>query len=254
MRRSIPVKKTLVMILSVLLVLSLGACGSEKVTTPPTVSEESPEPEEMILYRKYSSIIDALERGDYEGAIGQITEMMPATPEPEVRVVSITPNNFFDYYEIVDMQPDELTYSYDAYGKISAINPYLGRFTIRLKPEYTLAENRESRVTMGYTLKYVTYDLVDVDFESGTYIIEKNEADKRTVNLLCDEEIESRTVEGSEEFWVGWTGFAMCGSGNSTTTGGLFAIERDKHYDYFKFVLPTDFQLIRCEGTLYLVP
>ncbi len=242
------VKKALAAALILALLVPLCACGSE-----PSRGD--------LMYEKYGTIIDMLEGENYDGAISQIREMKPKTPEPEIPMeipvtppgpevldVEITPDNFFDYYEYVDVEPE---YTYDAYGNIESITLYEGLYSIRLKPEYRLYDNNS--ITVGYTYQYCVADMTGADFENGTHTMRLNKADKDTLSSLADNGgMVSVSKEISDGIRIGTGG--MCKSGNTTTNfSGRFQIERGKTYSSFKYLVPTDFKVVRCEGTLHLI-
>lgn len=79
-------KRLISVILAGVLALSLCGCGA---AAKPSVGDQ--------MYEKYGSIIDKLEAGEYEKVIEEVTAMMPV---PEEQTVTITLDNFSDYYEL----------------------------------------------------------------------------------------------------------------------------------------------------------
>ena len=114
-------KKTVAAALLLALAFTLCACGSAAPAAP-SIGDQ--------MYEKYGSIIDKLEAGEYEKVIEEVTGMMPV---PENKVVTITKDNFADFYE--------LAYDVNQINKDSAGNVlsmwYSGSsFYYNLKEEY----------------------------------------------------------------------------------------------------------------------
>lgn len=127
-------KKLLCTICTVLcMCVLLCACGQ----TEPSVGD--------LMYEKYGGIIDKLEAEDYEGALEDVQAMMP---EPEIIEVRITPENFFDYYEIGFK--DRSFVEKDAEGKILHLYPSIQESFV-LKSEYVDRLIDEDEVEVGYT-------------------------------------------------------------------------------------------------------
>ena len=94
-------------LLSALMCLSLVACG-----TPQPAEEEAPAEEEVVEEpaveeERYPEIADALDAGDYDGAIAAITEMKTEAMAQEAGdinddlvTVEITPENFDEYFDV----------------------------------------------------------------------------------------------------------------------------------------------------------
>jgi len=105
-------------LLSALRCLSLVACG-----TPQPAEEEAPTEEEVVEEpaveeERYPEIADALDAGDYDGAIAAITEMKTEAMAQEAGdindylvTVEITPENFDEYFEIYTVP------TYNAFGE-----------------------------------------------------------------------------------------------------------------------------------------
>lgn len=100
---------------------------------------------------KYSTVIDALEKEDYDGAVEAVNAMRPA---PEVTAVEITMDNLWDYFEITE-QRDEQT---DAQGSIISVT--INRI-LALKEEFNLADlvQYPTDVAVGYE-----YDKEEVQY------------------------------------------------------------------------------------------
>ena len=84
-------KKYIAFLITIIMAVSIISCGGNNNKEPePSIGDQ--------MYEKYKSIIDKLEGENYDGAIEEIQAMKPA---PAVQEVEITPENFFDYYDIV---------------------------------------------------------------------------------------------------------------------------------------------------------
>lgn len=168
-------KRTLSAILVVVLCLSLCACSGVKqeVYDAAMSSYEAAKAgyDELsskydalkAKVEKYSTVIDALEKEDYDGAIAAVEAMRPA---PEVTEVEITMDNLWDYFETVEKRSEQA----DAQGNIYDLTIYR---VLSLKEEYKLADQDEypSDVAVGfeYDLKTKLYWMpVTIDFEAWT--------------------------------------------------------------------------------------
>ena len=141
------------------------ACGSSQTAGPAdgaaASGTEDPAGEEgtVDLAEKYSEIITHLENEEYDEAIEAINAMRP---EPETETVSITLDNWQEYFSFVD----DYRYEYDAQGAISETN-YLILF--QLKEEY---QDRlvSMNGTVGYEYgDYVPHKVTSIDKENGSF-------------------------------------------------------------------------------------
>lgn len=96
--------------LCICLSLSLVACGaSQPADTQP--SEEEVVEEATVVEGRYPEIADALDAGDYDGAIAAITEMKTEAMAQQAGdindylvTVELTPENFDEFFELYTMQ------------------------------------------------------------------------------------------------------------------------------------------------------
>ena len=108
------------------------ACGSTQTAGPAdgaaASGTEDPAGEEgtVDLAEKYSEIITHLENEEYDEAIEAINAMRP---EPETETISITLDNWQEYFSFVD----DYRYEYDAQGAITETNYHI---FFQLKEEY----------------------------------------------------------------------------------------------------------------------
>lgn len=250
-------KKIVTFLCLLALCLSLCACGQ---SAQPVQEEPSPaqlEPAQLepskgdLMYEKYGSIIDNLESEDYQAAIDEIRAMLP---EPEIIEVSITPENFYDYYELVDIEP---YISKDANGKVLEVWPYLDMQFI-LKSEYQdRLINEGSKVEIGVTADY-SLRTISVDWNTGEWSFGEEDLPDIMAAIIADyapydtsiEEGLSATVEGVDSFMLQAGGLAsICYTkGEYGWTQGVF----DQYYngqDMYAAKM-VNIQIVRAEGTL----
>ena len=164
------------------LCLSLCACGQ---TAQPAQAEPTPEPTPQapskgdLMYDKYGSIIDKLEAGDFDGALEEISAMKP---EPKITTVTITPENFYDYYEL-EMY-DSSNIQRDAGGRITYFYPSWDYYFV-LKDEYRgrlLAEG--SGVEVGLTGE-ASIRRLTIDWEKGSYAFGEEPEDEIREKIIA---------------------------------------------------------------------
>ncbi len=171
-------KKLTALVCILAIALSFCACGQAAQPAEPT-----PEPTPSLgdqMYEKYGSIIDKLEAEEYQAAIDEISAMLP---EPEITEVTITPENFWDYYELVT---NDLPYiDKDATGKITECQP-AWQYYLVLKQEY---QNRlvseGSGVEIGFTGE-TSMRRLTLDWESGTYTLGEEATDEIRDQIISD--------------------------------------------------------------------
>ena len=241
-------KKFVALLLATIVAVSIIGCGSNTNKEPePSIGDQ--------MYEKYESIINKLEGENYDGAIEEIQAMKPA---PVVQEVKITPENFFDYY---DIEYRENNIERDSDGKIVTINKWDNLFNFKLKDEYTLDFDQDDPIAIGVTSEYDLKKIENVDFETGeitlgddNYDDYEDEIVETTKNWTNEDSVLlSVTCEGSYEIscnkrpevcddrWVkddhGWK--------------GNYDITPDDHEGYV--FVPVDIQITRTEGSLHIV-
>ena len=151
-------RRLIVVIMVLSLALSLCACGSAPVAEP-SVGDQ--------MYEKYGDIIGALEEERYDDAIDAISAMKPA---PEIEEVTITKDNFLDYYEVVLQEANN---EKDAAGNIVTLYLYpQSDLVYGLKEEYKDRLVWEgSHVEIGVTGTHNLRKLESVDWQSGEYVL-----------------------------------------------------------------------------------
>lgn len=162
-------KKVLSILLALILVVGMIGCGggAKEAEAPRETATPTPDPA-ILLYEKYSDIITALEEENYDRAVSLIEEMMPT---PSIKEVTITTDNFFDYFEFKRINSRDLTEK-DSQGSIKTLGRLVRYF---LKPEFTLAQEKLSDcyVEVGVTydkILYISYESpIEVDFDSFSF-------------------------------------------------------------------------------------
>ena len=171
-------KKHLALLLTIVATISIVGCGSSasmdsgtnvgSTTMDSSISEAAAPSVGEQMYEKYKSIITKLEGENYDGAIEEIEAMKPV---PDVQEVAITPENFFDYYDIVYR---ENSITRDSDGKITSIDRWDSFFSFCLKDEFILDENEDNTLVIGVTGDYDLKKIENVDFETGDIILGKD--------------------------------------------------------------------------------
>ncbi len=163
-------KKTIALLLAAMLMFTFCACGSsEPIPKPGENSTAEVEVQEVEkIPEKYAGLIERIETGDYDGAVAMIDAMRPAPVIPDIVEVTITTDNFFDYFEYKEYVDDSLTMRDEA-GSIT------GLFVIHsyvLKDQYTLADVKASdcNIAADVSFEYISYGSPqNVDFVNRTF-------------------------------------------------------------------------------------
>ena len=131
-------KRVLATVLVIILCLGLCACSDVKQEVYDTLKagydEVTAKYDELkSKVDKYSTVIEALEKEDYDGAVDAVNAMRPA---PKVTEIEITMDNLWDYFEIKEKRFEQK----DAQGKLYGLSIYNN---LSLKEEYELANTEE---------------------------------------------------------------------------------------------------------------
>ena len=237
-------KKAITIFFVLTIMFSLCACGATQ-TAEPSVGD--------LMYQKYGSIINKLEDEEYEAAIEEITGMMP---EPEKTVVTITADNFYDYYKLYysDQKPEK-----DAQGNIVSIwgNQW---FSFKLKDEFAdkfVAE--ESQVEAGVTCYCAPRKIENIDWSTGEMTFSEEIYDD-----ILSEFNQNLTPKIDPNFSGTFSGKATLTPGDYGALGtnpiykarvdwgsywNMGRIEANTDYTYYLLV-PENIQIVRAEGTL----
>lgn len=237
-------KKIIAMVLLFSFAISLSACGA--TSSEPSVGDQ--------MYEKYKTIIDNLEAEDYEKALDEISNMMP---EPEINEVTITPENFLDYYEIVYWPIDG---EKDASGMWTSLSINTSSFYFKLKDQFVdKVEEEDSHCEVGIVGSHDLKRLESVDFSTGRYVLSEETYDdiKQTVweqfKAYGNPETFSVTAEGVREIYPFLNDFL---TGNTIWYHwGNWSFDRlspDVVDNEIYVSVIGDLEIVRAEGTLFL--
>ena len=223
------------------------ACGSTQTAGPAdgaaASGTEDPAGEEgtVDLAEKYSEIITHLENEEYDEAIEAINAMRP---EPETETISITLDNWQEYFSFVD----DYRYEYDAQGAIT--ETYYG-IRFQLKEEY---QDRLVSLngTVGYEYGvYVPHKITSIDKENGTFEDEISDGEPDDFGLGRFAEGESKSVELEPSIYI-CDGIAYQKDENESIDGGPLFIKDADDYSNQWIYYPEEINIVRIEGEMVL--
>ncbi len=223
-------KKVLSMLLVIILAVSMVGCSGSVKEAEPQQETATPTPNPAILlYEKYSDIISALEEKNYDGAVSLIEELKPTPEVPPIKEVTITTDNFFDYFEL-NRQIKTNYAEKDSQGKITAIDREVSYV---LKEEYRIAEEKKRDCIVEIGLKYdylYHYSIVDVDFDSFSFTsTEEPHLDKQ------DEWMKGLIpINGNRDRYEIWLGYERLS------------------LDYARIIDTDSIELVSASGTIYI--
>ena len=221
------------------------ACGSTQAARPADEAvasgTEDPAGEEgtVDLAEKYSEIITHLENEEYDEAIEAINAMRP---EPETETVSITLDNWQEYFSFVD----DYRYEYDAQGAIT--ETYYG-IRFQLKEEY---QNRlvSMNGTVGYEYDdYVPHKITSIDKESGSF--EDEVSDGGPEETVYEGESTSEELSSSVYICTADV-YQYKESENMDYHGGPLFIKDADDYSNQWIYYPEEINIVRIEGEMVL--
>ncbi len=232
-------KRILALVLLMALVCSLCVFAP----TAAALSEE----EADALYEKYASIIDALEAGDYDAALDEVRGMKPPV---EYEAVELTPENFYDYFEI---GPGETNIERKSSGKIKSITPAGLRVT--LKEEFWDRLDWDNSTLHLRVKASKNFARAKIDWETGEVSVSsKNDSDVKKA-LKKTGWVETKldnTIDSVFSWWsAGWDLFYFKDSQYKYWTNG--AAEPGKDVKYYQAVY-SNIEVSEVSGTLYLAP
>lgn len=229
-------KRAVLVLLILSLCLALCACGE------PQVIEKEVEVEKIVEvipdeYEQFWDIVDALVREDYDSAQALIEAMKPEPEKPPIVEVSITTENFFDYFEYVEFHELETSTEKDSAGNTTIIHFSPGFY---LKDKYSLAKERYNDCKVEVGLKYNVISFwgkngITIDFDNYSY----NVTGKPVSSSPQDKHLESRCYQTEPNY----TFFINLGWGLRLTYDqkwGSDTIDKDS------------INLVSASGTLYL--
>ena len=223
------------------------ACGSSQTAGPAdgaaASGTEDPAGEEgtVDLAEKYSEIITHLENEEYDEAIEAINAMRP---EPETETISITLDNWQEYFSFVD----DYRYEYDAQGAITETNYHI---FFQLKEEY---QDRlvSMNGTVGYEYgDYVPHKVTSIDKENGSFEAEVSDGEPDDFGLGRFAEGESKSVELEPSIYI-CDGIAYQKDENESIDGGPLFIKDADDYSNQWIYYPEEINIVRIEGEMVL--
>lgn len=223
------------------------ACGSSQTAGPAdgaaASGTEDPAGEEgtVDLAEKYSEIITHLENEEYDEAIEAINAMRP---EPETETISITLDNWQEYFSFVD----DYRYEYDAQGAITETNYHI---FFQLKEEY---QDRLVSIngTVGYEYgDYVPHKVTSIDKENGSFEAEVSDGEPDDFGLGRFAEGESKSVELEPSIYI-CDGIAYQKDENESIDGGPLFIKDADDYSNQWIYYPEEINIVRIEGEMVL--
>ena len=232
------------LIMTLICAAMITACGSSQAAGPAegaaASGTEDPAGEEgtVDLAEKYSEIITHLENEEYDEAIEAINAMRP---EPETETVSITLDNWQEYFSFVD----DYRYEYDAQGAIT--ETYYG-IRFQLKEEY---QDRLVSLngTVGYEYEFVSHKITSIDKENGTFEDEVSDGGPEETVY----EGESKSEELSSSVYICTADvYQYKESENMDYHGGPLFIKDADDYSNQWIYYPEEINIVRIEGEMVL--
>lgn len=147
-------KKLIAIVLILAAVFALCACGQPEVVEKEVVKEVEKTVEVPVVpeeYKKYQSLIDALEAGDFDSATEILEGLKPVPEVPPMREVTITKDNFFDYFEYQQFPPTNLNFMRRYAGQITGVIAQSGFY---LKEGYRIAHEKAADCKVEAGVKY----------------------------------------------------------------------------------------------------
>lgn len=224
------------------------ACGSTQGAGPsdgaaasgtegPADDQGQGEEGTVDLAEKYSEIITHLENEEYDEAIEAINAMRP---EPETETVSITLDNWQEYFSFVD----KYDYEYDAEGAITKTYCWI---CFQLKEEY---QDRLVSIngTVGYEYgDYVPHKVTSIDKENGTF--EAGVSDSGPKEIVY--EGESKSEELTSSVYI-CDASAYMERESGSIDGGPVLIKDADNYSSIWIYYPEEINIVRIEGEMVL--
>ena len=257
-------KKTISLLLALVMCLSLCACGVDEKYAPllenldagnyegikDALIELSPEfKADAEKLAKYQSLIDLLEAENYEDALVDVENRIPV---PECEIIEITMDNWDEYFEIV---PDHYWIK-NAFGEGRGLT--IG-FSLFLKDEYASRLSKTDNSTIACTVSFDAREkTLDVNWKETTFTevdyirvvtgasssgIDGGRWPEKPFEEAC--EITSKL---NASIMVPW-------SEGDRFASNLFYYNVD-HYDdveFYNFYFGENFSMVRITGTLELL-
>ena len=175
-------------------------------------------------------------------------------PKPVETVVSITPENFWDYYEIVYA---ETLPTKDAFGNITEIFP-VEWFSVNLKAGYNIDYER-SNVEIGVTCDHRLHKLESVDWDTGEITLSEKTYDDFAEKISESDSLctltTSATSVGNYSFNIDFSYVMLYPCWSRVKDGGWtngYHLKRGENREFYVFDIE-NFTIVRAEGTLVII-
>ena len=235
-------KKLIAIALILAAVFALCACGQPVTVEKEVVKEVEKTVEVPVVpeeYKKYQSLIDALEAGDFDSATEIFEGLKPVPEVPPMKEVTITKDNFLDYFEYQQFPTTNLDFMRTSAGQITAVIAQSGFY---LKEGYRIAHEKAAECKVEAGVKYQ-----DSLFYAGNKGINVDPANCRYEITLKANDVVDRDemLEGSfhtypdgTEIYTLWFGY-----------NAVLSKEKD---GLTQIIEPDGVELVSASGTLYL--
>lgn len=235
-------KKFLTLLFVAALCLSLAACGEK-----PETCENAADHETIKKYEKYEAIIDLLEKEDYDSAQSAIDRLREDgktttttaddgkgdlgdadTSAPTVEVVELTVENWFDYFEVVEV----VDWKTNAFDEVVEIDIW---HCFKLKDEWGKVDDEQTEIALEYRFTGCIFE-GSVDYPNKTYEVGEMVSSSEQTDIVTAFANRS-DANGNEVFRTGALGWNRLGYN-----------EREGTIHYY-----TNFIPVRVQGSLYLI-
>lgn len=160
-------KRIISAILVVILCLSLCACSGvqqEVYDAAKAGYEEATAKYDALKSKvdKYSTVIEALEKEDYDGAVEAVNAMRPAPEKRPSHEVVITMDNWAEYFELVEIPKAT------AFGDLDNL-----AFVFRIRDQYIEQVDYDSpfKIDISHIDLYRGESYFDYDYSTNTYTL-----------------------------------------------------------------------------------
>lgn len=226
-------KKAVIVLLILSLCVGLCACGE-----PQVIEKEVEKIVEVIpdKYEQFKDVVEALANEEYAKAHELITAMEPEPEVPPIKEVTITTENFLDYFEYKEFPENNTHPEKDSAGNLNAVWGISGYY---LKDGFSLAKEEVNAcsVEIGVKYNYLLFSRgkgITFDLENHTYTI----TGKAT---WTDKHDESRTGNPYQKEEGGPISYYV-------SFNGLTYLTNDKDSTC---QIISDIELVSASGTLY---
>ena len=180
-------KKWIALLLTAVMCLSLAAC-SEKSGTGVSIPEE-----EYAKYLQYEELINMLDIGDYEGALGYInsisgyveddrtddtgseeaTATEPSETEPKEQTIELTVDNWQDFFEIRPNTNGVLRNSFGEFERLDYVH-----WALFLKADAAQKVTGMEDVAIEYSFRDGYYSWFTYNLDTGEFLLQDAAAEE----------------------------------------------------------------------------